>query len=114
MLKKRKSLSTRGKRGAGASSVLQSELDGVPYKVHTCPISPFPFVFWRQPTSGNEPAREWLQRLGKEDRRKMGLAMLTVRLASRNAAVSAYGRWLARIAGVVEGKAGSPIIVLRP
>jgi phage-related protein len=43
-------------------------------------ISPFPFVFWRQPASGNEPAREWLQSLNKEGRRKMGEAMRTVEL----------------------------------
>jgi phage-related protein len=40
--------------------------------------SPLPFVFWSQPASGNEPAREWLQGLDKEDRRKMGSAMRTV------------------------------------
>jgi hypothetical protein len=44
------------------------------------PISTFPFVFWSQPTSGNEPALEWLQALGKEDRRKMGLAMRKVQI----------------------------------
>jgi phage-related protein len=43
-------------------------------------ISAFPFVFWRQPASGNEPAREWLQSLNKEGRRKMGEAMRTVEL----------------------------------
>ena len=42
--------------------------------------SPFSFVFWRQPTSGNEPAREWLLRLDKEDRGKMGLALRTVQV----------------------------------
>jgi hypothetical protein len=44
------------------------------------PISPFPFVFWKQPASGKQPALEWLQRLDKEDRRKMGMAMRTVEL----------------------------------
>jgi phage-related protein len=40
--------------------------------------SPFLFVFWRQPASGNEPVLEWLQKLDKENRRKMGFAMHTV------------------------------------
>ena len=43
-------------------------------------ISPFPFVFWRQSASGKQPALEWLQRLDKEDRRKIGVAMRTVEL----------------------------------
>jgi phage-related protein len=43
-------------------------------------MSPFPFVFWKQPASGKQPALEWLQRLDKEDRRKMGVAMRTVEL----------------------------------
>ena len=42
--------------------------------------SPFPFVFWRQPASGNEPVREWLQDLDKEDRREMGFAMSTLQI----------------------------------
>ena len=42
--------------------------------------SPFPFVFWRQPTSGNEPVREWLQGLDPEDRRKMGFELRTVQI----------------------------------
>jgi phage-related protein len=40
--------------------------------------SPYPFVFWRQPASGKEPVREWLQGLDKEDRGKMGAELLTV------------------------------------
>ena len=42
------------------------------------PISPFPFVFWRQPASGNEPVRKWILRLDEEDQVKIGLAMRTV------------------------------------
>jgi phage-related protein len=42
--------------------------------------SPFPFVFWSQPASGNEPVREWLQDLDKEDRREMGFAMSTLQI----------------------------------
>jgi phage-related protein len=42
------------------------------------PISPFPFVFWRQPASGNEPVRKWILRLDEEDQGKIGLAMRTV------------------------------------
>jgi phage-related protein len=44
------------------------------------PISPFPFVFWRQPASGSEPVREWLLSLDKEDRGEMGFAMRTVQI----------------------------------
>jgi hypothetical protein len=44
------------------------------------PESPFPFFFWRQPASGNEPVREWLQDLNKEDRKEMGFAMSTVQI----------------------------------
>jgi phage-related protein len=40
--------------------------------------SPFPFVFWRQPASGKEPVRKWLQKLDEEGRRKMSAAMRTV------------------------------------
>jgi phage-related protein len=40
--------------------------------------SPFPFVFWSQPASGNEPVREWLLSLDKEDRGKMGAELRTV------------------------------------
>lgn len=39
------------------------------------PISPFPFVFWRQPASGKEPVRKWLQKLDEEGR---SAAMRTV------------------------------------
>jgi phage-related protein len=41
--------------------------------------SPFPFVFWSQP-GGNEPVREWLQELDKEDRREMGLELRKVQI----------------------------------
>jgi phage-related protein len=44
------------------------------------PESPFSFVFWSQPASGNEPVREWLQDVNKEDRREMGFAMRTVQI----------------------------------
>jgi phage-related protein len=40
--------------------------------------SPYPFVFWRQPASGKEPVRKWLQKLDEEGRRKMSAALRTV------------------------------------
>jgi phage-related protein len=43
-------------------------------------ISPFRFVFWKQPASGKQPVLEWLQGLDKEDRREMGFAMRTVQI----------------------------------
>jgi phage-related protein len=42
--------------------------------------SPLPFVFWRQPASGKEPVREWLQELDQEDRRKMGFELRKVQV----------------------------------
>jgi phage-related protein len=42
------------------------------------PISPFPFVFWRQPASGKQPVLKWLQKLDEEGLRKMSAAMRTV------------------------------------
>ena len=42
--------------------------------------SPFPFVFWSEPASGNEPVREWLLSLDKDNRREMGFAMSTVQI----------------------------------
>jgi phage-related protein len=44
------------------------------------PINPFSFVFWSQTASGNEPVREWLHQLDKEDRANMGAELRTVQM----------------------------------
>jgi hypothetical protein len=63
----------------------------------------------------NQADGSWGPQAGaRRPSRGLGDAHGSIRLASRNAAVSAYGRRPARIAGVVEGKAGSSIVVLRP
>jgi phage-related protein len=41
---------------------------------------PIPVVFYKEDASGNEPVREWLLSLTKEDRRRIGNDLRTVQI----------------------------------